>query len=697
LECGGKVAFELGVCFELGLGTRRSPEMARLWISKSQQSYDDLEQLKTQMKTAQWGFKNSSEVQQNIAIGVLDPVSLTHETMGQGDNYPALRDRYLEEIEDLDASLGHCNKLSNHIRLVLANAAANQDDYALAKSLLKEVMSSPNFKAVRPDNPFAMGIFQHLASTLQGLGELEEAESVALKALGGNLETFLAPGHHMLFNIRSAGHLASIWSERGKYAQAATLHKRVSKAYARELGNNHFMTIESKVELAGALFAAGDSDAARALSLGLLVQLLGNDFNNLSTNLMDDLVLSTARFKMEMSIWVMLLCTNMGMVALEREKYIEAEWFHTSALRVSHVVLSREDSGKPQFLDTVNLLPLSRGEPLQHFPPTASRIITERPRPVVLIRASNLAMVYIDLPEYRALAEHLLRGAMEGWNLYGSHNPGLYATMGSLSMLLYNKGDFDEAESLCRQALEGRVALGGNDSVDTIECLSNLCVIKHGQKDYAAAEVLQRRVLEAREKSFGPDHPITFNSVSMLADILSQREQWDIAEPLFRKALDGFTRHFGCEHRETLKCKSMLSLQLQVLGSYAEAEILNKEALAVYERIYGSSDNETLISMNNLAVIFAEQNLYEKALPLYKEVVRRMVDSRGDEDLEALQAKMDYVAVLRYSGRYEEAMSLHRVVLEARTRILGESDAATQESMDAVRYDMPGPLCAEQL
>jgi tetratricopeptide (TPR) repeat protein len=141
----------------------------------------------------------------------------------------------------------------------------------------------------------------------------------------------------------------------------------------------------------------------------------------------------------------------------------------------------------------------------------------------------------------------------------------------------------------------------------------------------------------------------------------------------------------------------MLSLQLQVLGSYAEAEILNKEALAVYERIYGSSDNETLISMNNLAVIFAEQNLYEKALPLYKEVVRRMVDSRGDEDLEALQAKMDYAAVLRYSGRYEEAMSLHRVVLEARTRILGESDAATQESMDAVRYDMPGPLCAEQL
>lgn len=130
-ECIPKVTFELGVCFELGLGTCRSPEMARLWISKSQHSYDDLEQMKRQMTTADWGFKNSPQAEVSLLKGELDQVSLIDESIRRGENYPAMRDQYLREIKDLDASLGHCNKMSNHIRLVLAHAASEFNDHAL--------------------------------------------------------------------------------------------------------------------------------------------------------------------------------------------------------------------------------------------------------------------------------------------------------------------------------------------------------------------------------------------------------------------------------------------------------------------------------------------------------------------------------------------------------------------------------------
>lgn len=357
------------------------------------------------------------------------------------------------------------------------------------------------------------------------LGELEEAESVALNALGGNLETFLLPGYQLLFNLRSMQHLAGIWVEQGKNGQAAALYECVSKAYSMQLGNLDIRTLTCKMQLAEALFVVGEYDTATSLNLNLLVQFMGNNFDNLSTKLMDDLVLSTAKFEPTISVYAMLLCTNMGRIALERGKYVEAEWFHTCALRISYVVLGREESGEPQFLDTANLLPLSRGEPRQLPPSITWPIVTSQALPVVLIRISNLAMVYINHPEYHALAKHLFRSALKGWELYKQHDAGLFATIGSLSVLLYNLGNLDEAEQFARRALGGRVALGGHDSVDSIECLSNLSVIKFGQQDYATAEAMQNKVLKVREEVYGMDHPTTLNSVSMLADIYFHQEQ----------------------------------------------------------------------------------------------------------------------------------------------------------------------------
>jgi hypothetical protein len=83
--------------------------------------------------------KTLKELDRRCYKGELDTIRRVEEFLIRGEDYDARRGQYMGEIVDLDASLGCCNKMSNHIRLMLADAASEQDDNQLAISLLREI------------------------------------------------------------------------------------------------------------------------------------------------------------------------------------------------------------------------------------------------------------------------------------------------------------------------------------------------------------------------------------------------------------------------------------------------------------------------------------------------------------------------------------------------------------------------------
>ena len=76
------------------------------------------------------------------------------------------------------------------------------------------------------------------------------------------------------------------------------------------------------------------------------------------------------------------------------------------------------------------------------------------------------------------------------------------------SFLPAYQGNYDEAEKLNRQALEGREKELGVQHPDTLTSVSNLADVLQDQRKYDEAEKLKsRRALEGREKELGAHHP----------------------------------------------------------------------------------------------------------------------------------------------------------------------------------------------
>ncbi|KAL1994852.1 hypothetical protein VTN49DRAFT_1039 [Thermomyces lanuginosus] len=96
---------------------------------------------------------------------------------------------------------------------------------------------------------------------------------------------------------------------------------------------------------------------------------------------------------------------------------------------------------------------------------------------------------------------------------------------------------------------------------------------------YRQAETLHRRALEAREKLLGCDHPSTLDSVDNLGTALKCLGQCKKAEAMHRRALEGQEKVLGRDHPDTLDTINNLGLVFQHQGQYDKAETMYQRAL----------------------------------------------------------------------------------------------------------------------
>jgi non-specific serine/threonine protein kinase/serine/threonine-protein kinase len=79
--------------------------------------------------------------------------------------------------------------------------------------------------------------------------------------------------------------------------------------------------------------------------------------------------------------------------------------------------------------------------------------------------------------------------------------------LGNLANTLLQEGKLDEAESLQREALEGRRRMMGPNHPETQFAIANLANILAAQKRYIEAERLYRDALQGEIKALGDSHP----------------------------------------------------------------------------------------------------------------------------------------------------------------------------------------------
>jgi non-specific serine/threonine protein kinase/serine/threonine-protein kinase len=109
--------------------------------------------------------------------------------------------------------------------------------------------------------------------------------------------------------------------------------------------------------------------------------------------------------------------------------------------------------------------------------------------------------------------------------------------LNNLGMLLMHQGKMAEAESLLRQALEGKRRLVGNDHFSTLTALNNLGTLLANQGKFEEAEAFLRESFDGYRRVLGEDNISTQQTQISLGALKRRQGDLDAAEQIFADAV----------------------------------------------------------------------------------------------------------------------------------------------------------------
>ncbi|HEY5911797.1 MAG TPA: tetratricopeptide repeat protein [Verrucomicrobiae bacterium] len=234
--------------------------------------------------------------------------------------------------------------------------------------------------------------------------------------------------------------------------------------------------------------------------------------------------------------------------------------------------------------------------------------------PLIAARIQDLlGVTYWQLGNYTD-AESRLRWALETRErLLGKQHRDTLTSLNHLARVLISKGDYAGAERLYRGAAF-ESALGATD-LTTIASVIGLGYAVSGKGDYAEAESLFRKALRA-QRLIGKDDHVTLQTVFDLAHVLCARAEYDQAELLLRGPLKAHEPK-GPNDPDTLRIIENLARVLSAKGDDAGAESLYRRSLETLERTLPKDHPDTLNTLSSPANLLMRKRDYAGAESLY--------------------------------------------------------------------------------
>jgi len=222
-----------------------------------------------------------------------------------------------------------------------------------------------------------------------------------------------------------------------------------------------------------------------------------------------------------------------------------------------------------------------------------------------------------DLCRRYLLHAQVCSALIEQWKLLFTEAAGLLNRVG---YYLWQRGEYQQVESLHLRALAIREEVLGPEHGDTAVSLEHLARIYESQGKYEQAKPLYQRVLAINEKIYEPDHPNIATALNNLALLYWRQGKYELAEPLYQRALVIRERVLGPDHPHTAGSLNNLAALYYNQEKYELAEPLYQRAIAIDEKVYGLDHPEVANDLNNLASLYQAQGQYEQAELLLQRV-----------------------------------------------------------------------------
>ena len=320
-----------------------------------------------------------------------------------------------------------------------------------------------------------------------------------------------------------------LW-ERGRYAEAQTLHERALTVAERALGPDHLDVAHSLNDLAVVHWYQGRYGDAKDLNeraLAIRERTLGADHPLVSKS-----------------------ANTLAIIYVSLGRFPEAQALFERAAAI------RERELGPDHPDVARIL-------------------------------INLANLHNDQGR-RTEALSLYERALPIWErTLGPDHPDVAGMLNNLSDVYTALGRFPEAISLNERAADIREQALGPDHPDLAFGLNSLAYAYAHLGRYSEAEALFERALGIRERALGVDHPGVAESLAGLGNLYVRQGRHDEAGPLLDRALEIRERALGSEHTFVAEVLLGMATLSEKQGRIADAIALYERALAIMEKSFG--------------------------------------------------------------------------------------------------------------
>ncbi len=235
-------------------------------------------------------------------------------------------------------------------------------------------------------------------------------------------------------------------------------------------------------------------------------------------------------------------------------------------------------------------------------------------------------------------ADDLLHRAMDASRqVYGEAHPETFKAMRNIGDVLMIERKLTESEALLREALQGQRRVLGNEHPDSILTMIQLGVVLQERALHDEAEALYRQAAAVCRKQLGNDHPITQECMLHLGKTLWRQCEYVKAAEILQKVWEQRRRIYGDNHEETALALSYVSYVLEMLGRYEEAEVGHRRAVDAHHRALGAGSPVLAWPLQRLVKVLAAQGKLEEARPFAEELLALRKTSAEGDDSDAYQ------------------------------------------------------------
>lgn len=315
----------------------------------------------------------------------------------------------------------------------------------------------------------------------------------------------------------------------------------------------------------------------------------------------------------------------------------------------------------------------------------SARVTAERDRAqVALARAEEVQEFLVGLfqasdptqeQDRLSAADLLRRGAERADSL--ADQPEVYAEMlTTIGSAYRNLGQFPEADSLLRHALDLRRELYGDASADVAKTQGQLALLRFGQGDYDGAQREYEALRDLYTALEGPRSSKAIASVLSLGATRAARGELNESLPFFEEviaAYDGVApEDLEKADRENYSgALNNLGLALVRLNELERAEPYLQQALDINRALLGDAHPTIATNLNNLSTLYFRQGRYEEAETLLQDVLRRRRALYGSDHPDVGAPLNNLAQVMSRLGRYEEAEAYAQEAIALQRRLQG--------------------------